>query len=112
MRINGKRYETTKARKIYTLKDESLYKKRTGEYFIFNEATNKITPISLTEAKKWLYHADNISFKEEFEEEGNVVTSISLKKSTMRMLEEIAVGKRCDKSKVIEDLIVDAYEGR
>ena len=50
-RINGKTYSTETARCMYDDGGESLYRKHTLEYFVFNGC--EITPITLEAAKEW-----------------------------------------------------------
>ena len=56
--INGKVYDTEKARKLATSEFGELYEKRTGEYFV--HAVDKligleeIKPITKEQAKRWL----------------------------------------------------------
>ena len=61
---------------------EELYKKRTGEYFLYSEGheePEKIAPLSFDEAKEWgRKHLEGIEYEIEFEvaKEDNVVTRL------------------------------------
>lgn len=61
---------------------EELYKKRTGEYFLYSEGhemPEKITPLSFDEAKRWgKDHLEEIEFEIEFEvaQDDNAVTRL------------------------------------
>lgn len=79
--INNKVYDTGTAEYIGTyLGDwedkskwlrEELYKKRTGEYFLYSEGAEtpeKITPLSFEEAKQWgENHLEGIEYEVQFE---------------------------------------------
>lgn len=49
--IKGKVYETEKASLVGSSSDASLYRKRTGEYFMYDG--ERITPLGYDEAARW-----------------------------------------------------------
>lgn len=61
---------------------EELYKKRTGEYFLYSEGheePEKITPLGFNEAKEWgSKHLEKIEYEIEFEvaQDDNAVTRL------------------------------------
>lgn len=61
---------------------EELYKKRTGEYFLYSEGheePEKITPLDFDEAKRWgKDHLEEVEFEIEFEvaSDDNAVTRL------------------------------------
>ena len=57
--FHGKVYDTEKAKKLGVFCSEHLYKKKTGEYFLYSETTEKINPLSYEDAQKWA--KDNLS---------------------------------------------------
>lgn len=121
--INGKRYNTETAELIasadngYGKNDfeytyEELYKKRTGEYFLYGKGGGltsyaervpggggalmggeKIIPLTREEAAQWAEnHMDADDYEKEFEvkEEGNTVYSILLPNSLHKEIKEEA----------------------
>lgn len=92
--LNGKCYDTKTAKELYGWSNElpqsdfnyhaeTLFKKRTGEYFLhFNYVTSEyIRPCNYAGARAWAEaHCDADSFEEIFgiPEEGNEYLSISL----------------------------------
>lgn len=134
--IKGKRYDTEKAQEIgYITGDteytndlyfwrETLYQKRTGEFFLYCEGNagskyaihcgnnsgygEHIKPISFDEAKEW---SEKNLTADEYEnvfgvvEVGKIVTSISLNNKTINKMKQIAVGKKMSVSELIEELI-------
>lgn len=135
--IRGKKYDTDTAELVgeyqysypgqfeYCL--EELYRKRTGEYFLYgtggplskyresvgrNEWSGgeEITPLDLNDAKSWVEeHCDADKYEELFgvvEDDGEkVVTTISLSKPVAQILESQALEHRVSKSEWIEKLI-------
>lgn len=133
--INGKRYDTNAAKKIaewtsptkdtaskYT---ETLYRKRTGEFFLHGwgnekspygqnvtmnvkEPGEKIIPMNKDEARKWAFaHADIEEFAKYFKDEGDekITTSIMLSRDAAELLAVLADSYGMTKSRIIEDLI-------
>lgn len=109
--INGKSYDTEKAREVaewgthlgwrdFHNIEETLYCKKTGEYFLFGEGGpmtqyaeavgqnswtggKRIMPMTYAEAKEWAEkHMDADDYEKEFgeiaEDDSNVVLSISI----------------------------------
>ena len=62
--INGRVYDTEKAKELGTYAnygswndfshlEETLYRKKTGEYFLFGEGGRRIMPMTYDEAREW-----------------------------------------------------------
>lgn len=54
--FRGRSYDTDKAEKIEQEDNEFLYRKKTGEYFLYKEGIDSpslITPLSYAEAQEW-----------------------------------------------------------
>ena len=134
--IKGKRYDTEKAQEIgyctggaeYTndlyFWRETLYQKRTGEFFLYCEGNagsqyashcgnssgygEQIKPISFDNAKEW---GEKNLTADEYEkvfgavEVGKTITSISLSNETMNKMKQIAVSRKMSVSELIEELI-------
>ena len=135
--IKGKRYDTEKAQEIgyitgdvkytndlYYFWRETLYQKRTGEFFLYckriagskyanccedsSDYDEQIKPISFDEAKEW---GEKNLTADEYEkvfgvvEVGKTITSISLSNETMNKMKQIAVSKKMSVSELIEELI-------
>ena len=100
--IDGKKYDSEKARKVGTWTnnfkgsdhmESTLYRKRTGEYFIMKTTgeteadlgfRKDIIPVSIEEARRWgLDHLDSKSFDREFvnkKDGGTVPVTLNLPK--------------------------------
>lgn len=134
--IRGKRYDTDTATCVYThcnsyysndfnYIEEILYRKRTGEYFmyIYGGANTKyavsigvnewsggeyIKPISIDKAKEWLEeNADADTYEKEFgtvEESGYSTFNLSLPESLKAKVKNQAVKER----KNMNEIIIDA----
>ena len=134
--IKGKRYDTETATELltydsdYSTRDfnyfsETLYQKRTGEYFLYghggamsNYAVScgqnewcggeKIIPYSIAQAKAWVEkHFDADEYEKIFGsiEEGKTQVCISLDKSTLAQLKKLASAKSMTASELIGRLI-------
>lgn len=133
--INGKRYDTSKAKEIgywsnnlsnrdFNHCDEWLYKKRTGEYFLYGEGGpmtryaervgdmwgggSEITPLSYEDARQWAEeHLDADEYEAEFEviEDDKIVTSISLRPSTFQKLKAMSSEQNKPVGEIIDALI-------
>lgn len=141
--INNRRYDTEKARKLaetdgggavndFRYYDEVLYQKRTGEFFLYGKggpaskyrqevALNewrggeKITPITIDEAKEWTERTQDGDTYEsifgEVDEDGeNAITTFSLPQSTVKKLREIAADHGLSMSAVIVGLVDAEYD--
>lgn len=138
--INGKRYDTNTATKVAVDEkhtggfddwSETLYRKNTGEFFLFGEGGpmtqyrkrmedgslgygEEIIPLSLDGAKRWCEdHLDSDAYEKIFgvvsEDAGskNTVT-IRLSAAAISKLNNIAAETEKPKSDIIEGLIMSA----
>lgn len=133
--INGKRYDTSKAKEIgywsnnlsnhdFNHCDEWLYKKRTGEYFLYGEGGpmtryaervgdmwgggSEITPLSYEDARQWAEeHLDADEYEAEFEipDDDKIVTSISLNPTTYQRLKRRAAAQNKSLGEIIDELV-------
>lgn len=137
--INNKRYDTETATYIaetssrengigpsnFNFWSETLYQKRTGEYFLFGEggplskysqpyendgsqSGYKIIPLTLGQAKQWAEKAmDADEYETTFgpvEEDGSKhVMSLSVDESTYQIIKRLAAENRTTMSQVIND---------
>lgn len=137
--INGKRYDTETAEfigrweNIHNSADlqyecEELYKKKTGEFFIYGaggpassfalqtgtnslSGSSKITPIIENEAKKWVeknLNADDYEKLFELEEEGNIAFSLLIPENLYNKLKNES--EKTGES--MKDIIVEALESK
>lgn len=134
--INGKRYDTDTAQFIRTYSsglsisdfryyDESLYLKKTGEFFLYatgNGASEyagrygdlrgpgeKIVPLTLDEARAWVEKIEDPDLYEELfdvEEESNIAFSLLLPENLYKMLDDKAAEDGITK----KDIVVKALE--
>lgn len=137
--INGKRYDTDTAKFIKTYSsglsisdfryyDESLYLKKTGEFFLYatgNGASRyagqygdlrgpgeKIVPLTLDEAKAWVEKIEDPDLYEELfevsesEDEGNVAFSLLLPSGLYNILDNKSLEDGITK----KDIVVKALE--
>ena len=136
--INGKKYNTETAEQVgfysnrygrndFNWLEETLYKKRTGEFFLFGEggpashyctwidnhnrtSGEKIVPLTFEEARKWAEeHLEVEEYEEifgEVEESGEMKgVMYSLPITAIERVKRVAQERRCSASQVIEDLI-------
>lgn len=104
---------------------EILYKKRTGEYFIYGEGDTgayssgeDIKPLTYKQAQKWFEKANNDDdslapdevYNREFgkaqKDEVKEATSINLSRTAKRKLEQMALKHGTSQSKIVENLIL------
>lgn len=139
-RIGTLMYDTATAKKLgeydsdYAVTDndyyrEELYKKRTGEYFLYGKgnptspyaqpaygndgfmAGEDIKPLTYDEAKKWAEKLDDDDlYKKEFDtvknDEEKVTTSLALHKTAKRKLERLAQKQGITQGEVVENMIM------
>lgn len=136
--INGKRYNTKTAKLIgeyantYDYSDfnyvcEELYRKKTGEFFLYGEggpmssyavysggnnwsSGAKIMPLSIDEAKKWVEEnldGDVYESLFEIEEEGNIAFSVLLPENLYDRLKD----RSGETGETMKDIIVKSLEG-
>ena len=65
--IKNKVYDTNTAHYRGNYKNETLYQKRTGEYFLFNTETAAINPMNYNEASEWAQSHDATAYTFYFE---------------------------------------------
>lgn len=137
--INGKRYDTETAEFIGRWENmynsaelqyecEKLYRKKTGEFFIYGaggpassyavqtgssswSGSEKITPIIISEAKKWAEEnldADDYEKYFEIEEEGNIAFSLLLPENLYNKLKNESEKT----SESMKDIVVGALESK
>lgn len=136
--INGKRYNTETAELIgectntfnysdFNYECEKLYRKKTGEFFLYGEGGpmtsyavysgnnnwsggSKIRPFSIEEAKKWgEENLDGDTYEKifELEEEGNIAFSVLLPENLYDRLKY----RSGETGETMKDIIVKALEG-
>lgn len=137
--IKGKKYDTETALKVAEWDNglgrsdhhaiyETLYKKRTGEFFLFGEGGGltgyseavgnaftwgeKIIPLTLDTAKEWVEaHLDGKKYEDIFsnvsDDSSRKVISLSLSSTNIDKLKTVALEKGISMSAVIDKLIED-----
>ena len=141
--IKGKKYSTETATKLadwdnsYAVNDhkylsETLYQKRTGEYFLHGEgggltryatsvgnaytAGEKILPLTEEEAHSWAEeHLDGEDYEkifgsEEPEDKGRKTISLSVAVVTAEKLKRLAVAKGITVSALVDNIVLDFPE--
>lgn len=136
--IDGKRYDTATAKEIgsdwssaprtdFSFWEETLYQKRTGEYFIYGEGGpmtkyavshgqnewsggEKIIPVSYEAARQWgEEHLSADEYEEHFgeiqEDESRKIVSYSLPVATVEKVKRIASDRGISMSDVIMDAV-------
>ena len=135
--INGKRYDTETAEKMaswdngmygsFGYVEETLYRKKTGEFFIYGKGGARsqyaelvgsnlwsdgsaIMPVSFKNAQKWAEeHLDGDEYEAIFgeveETDEKRTATFSLTEATIERIARIAADKGITKSEVIEQLI-------
>ncbi len=108
--ISNKRYNTETAVRCGGVGSISLYKKKTGEFFIADSAAETIAPLTYKKAKEWSEKNGLRDVEQFFSfEPGKTVTSFSLPKMTVEQLKQIATHRGESSSQVLADLIYEAY---
>lgn len=78
--IGGKRYDTERARRVSSDEGKALYRKKTGEFFLYSEAEG-FELLSYEEARSWAELHDGKAYDELFgaiEDGITIMTSYSL----------------------------------
>lgn len=141
--INGRRYDTDTAKALASASssvsitdfhywEETLYRKNTGEYFLYGEggpmsrysvatgANNwsggwRIMPMTPEEARTWAEsNLDSDEYEEIFgaveEDAGKRTVTFSLTEKTIEKIATLAAEHGCSKSEVVEISIVNLNE--
>ncbi len=141
--IDGKKYDTETAymvaqwENMYDVRDfhyfsESLYRKRTGEYFLFGEggAMSKyaetigqnewrggdaIMPLTYDNARKWAEeHLSVEMYESEFgevsEDESTIAVTVRVSKSTKDAIDKLAARTGRTRGEIVADAIVVAMD--
>lgn len=106
----GKRYSTESAMECGRYGACTLYKKRTGEFFIHDAITDKIMPVKYEAAKEWA--KKHIAGSEKFFKGSaeKKVTSFSISADSIEKMKELAVKLDCSSSQVIEEAVKQMYK--
>lgn len=114
-RIGNKIYNTETAKELAKQTHEVLYKKRTGEYFLYDKSEEKIIPFTYKQAKVWLRELvdkDNnheVLYNREFSTLNNqkiASTHLDLSRKAKRKLQRLAYEKGVSITKLVEELIM------
>jgi hypothetical protein len=132
--INGRRYSIKTAEQVAAVYgqgwNEELYRKQTGEYFLYCAGDSRskfavkdgnkyfpastITPMTLPEAQEWA--ANNVGpdkYQEIFgvpDTEKHTTCTFSLSARTISRISSLAATWSCGKSEVIERIVNDYYD--
>lgn len=106
----GKRYSTDSAIKCGSFGSCTLFKKRTGEFFLYDAETDKIRPLKYEAAKELA--AKHFPDAEKFFRGSSAkkVTSFSLSADSIEKMKELAVKLDCSSSQVIEEAVRQMYK--
>lgn len=114
-RIGNKIYNTETAKELVKQTHEVLYKKRTGEYFLYDKSEQQIIPFTYKQAKIWLrglVDKDNNYaglYNHEFGTLNNkkiASTHLDLSREAKRKLQRLAYEKGVSITKLVEELIM------
>lgn len=141
--IDGKVYNTTSAEKIaeyssvyarsdFNYYEETLFRKRTGEYFLYGSGNaasryaescgqsewcggERIIPLTLESAKKWAEnHLDGDEYENIFgvvvEDEGVIAVSYRLNVSTVERIKRIAQERGISQLAIVQELLDKALD--
>lgn len=139
--INGRRYDTEKAKKVaeaysklarndFGYWEEELYRKRTGEFFLYGwggpssrysvsaglnswSGGEKIIPLTIEEAQEWAEkHLDGDEYEEIFgeiiETDEKKTVTLSLNMGAIEALKRKAAAEKISLSEFVERLILKA----
>lgn len=108
--ISNKRYNTDTATACGRKGSATLYKKKTGEFFLADTAVDTITPLSYDKAKAWVVQNGITGADQYFNfKSGKTVTSFSLPKMSVEQLKRISTVLGESSSQVLAELIYDAF---
>ena len=113
--IKNKVYDTETAKKYSSYKYDTLYQKKTGEFFIYNSKSDTITPLNYEDAEKWGCRYMKIEdfskvFGETAENAEKKIISLSIRKDTREKLKKAAAIKGMTVSQYIEELVNNVSE--
>lgn len=133
-------YDNDTARSDFNFYHEDLYQKRTGEFFLYGQGNaaskyaervfpdgwtsgEKIIPLTVDEAREWAERTQDADTTEKIilcayesifgvvdEDDSKTVTTISLSRSTLKKLKEIAADYKISRSAVVEGLVDSEYD--
>lgn len=107
--FRGRRYSIDSATKCGSYGPYTLYKKRTGEFFIYNTEEDKIKPVKYEAAKEWASKHIPGAMKYFEGSSAKKVTSFSLSTDTIEKAKELAVKLGFTTGQVIEEAIRQLY---
>lgn len=107
--FRGRRYNTESAQKVGAVGPIGLYKKRTGEFFLADTATEEIKPIIYEDALR--FARENLKGYEQYfgGSKAKTVTSFSITEETVERLKRLASRKGYTLSQALEEIIRDTY---
>lgn len=112
--LGNKQYDTEKAHLIAQTKTDALYRKKTGEYFLYScpaKGAESIYPITADSAKDWAsQHMKIAEFQKEFgdvevEDARKKIFTFSLRVDTAEKLRRMAQAEGISASALVEKLV-------
>lgn len=111
IRTKTKRYNTDTALKVLTIEGETLYRKRSGEFFLADE--EGITPLIYDQAKEWASRTDDkktfAAFFGKVQEGKKVIRTFSLSEGVIEIAKREAARTGESLSDVVARAIMYAY---
>lgn len=113
--IKNKVYDTETAKACGSKVYDTLYQKKTGEFFLYNSKKDTITPLNYEDAEKWGCRYMKIEdfskyFGDTVENAEKKIISLSIRKDTHEKLKKAAAIKGMTVSQYIEELVNNVSE--
>lgn len=106
--IKGKRYNTDTAEMVAKRKNESLYRKRTGEFFLYLPG-KEIKPLTQEKAEKWVKENCSGEFYEHIfeknEKDEKTRITVYLSPENANKAKRLAVERKISLSEMVERLV-------
>lgn len=114
--LENKQYDTEKAHLIAKTKTDALYRKKTGEYFLYScpaKGAESIYPLTMESAKDWASQPQHMKIAEFQKEFGDVkvedtrkkIFTFSLRVDTAEKLRRLAQAEGISASALVEKLV-------
>lgn len=108
--VGGRRYNLDTAKKIGAAGDTTMYRKNSGEFFLYTEGTRKINSLIYRDAEKWARkNLTKEEYKAAFEaSDAKKQVLFHLSEPAIYKLKNMAADRRKSMSEILTDIIMEA----